>query len=28
LIGICENIDEENRTSKFDSYYDVFNWEK
>ncbi len=28
LIGICENIDEDNRTSKFDSYYDIFNWEK
>ena len=28
LIGICENIDEDNRISKFDSYYDVFNWEK
>lgn len=28
LIGICENIDEENKTLKFNSYYDVFNWEK
>ena len=28
LIGICENIDEENKTFKFSSYYDVFDWEK
>ncbi len=28
LIGICENIDEDNKTNGFHSYYDVFDWEK
>ena len=28
LIGICENIEEDEKTNKFESYYDVFNWKK
>ncbi len=28
LIGICENIDEDNKRNTFATYYDVFNWEK